>query len=107
MPTTSILEILHKRYIIDGAPPSLSEYGQPAYRGVNGNKCSIGCLIDDSIYRRKFEGLDVLTLIDRFPYILTSLEDKGLYPLDYGFLQSIQEWHDIWYVKHYATSLKL
>lgn len=38
---------------------SLSENGSCAYRGTNGLKCAVGCLIPDKKYDKNIEGADV------------------------------------------------
>jgi len=107
----NVIDVLRERYVNNLTPPSLTIYKQPAYRGCEDNKCSIGCLIDDSTYKRKFEECDVLTLLDRYPYIVSSLQSRGLYPLEIcsrfnEFLYDVQLWHDLWYVAHYLKVSK-
>lgn len=89
-------------YFEDNRPASLNKYGESSYRGERGLKCSIGLLIDDSIYRRKFEGFRVTSLLDRFPNVRQHLIEKGFYPNDEAewsdfnfFLEEIQTWHDV------------
>lgn len=107
----NVIDVLRHKYVERMEPPSVNSYNESAYRGIEGNKCSIGCLIDDTVYQRKFEQLDVLTLLDRFPYIVTHLQSKGLYPSEINskfneFLQAVQMWHDFWYRVHYENASK-
>ena len=101
----NVINVLRKRYVDALTPPSLNQHRQPVYHSED-NQCSIGCLIEDSIYKRKFEECDVLTLLDKYPYIVQSLQSRGLYPTEpcsrfHEFLYDVQLWHDLWYVAHY------
>jgi len=102
----NVIGVMKIRYVEYPTKPSLSVYGQPAYRGVDNNQCSIGCLIPNSLYHRKFEELDILTILDRFPYIVSSLQSQGFYPEESfasmnTFLLEVQVWHDLWYTQHH------
>lgn len=44
-----------------------SEEGAPLYRGANGTKCAIGCLIPDEQYTQDIEGGNVISLVNRYP----------------------------------------
>ena len=39
------------------------------YRGPNGTKCAVGCLIPDNVYQQKFEGHKVVYLATNYPEI--------------------------------------
>lgn len=55
---------VYKHFITDGNPRSLSvdNFNSAieicAYRGGNGAKCALGCLIPDELYHPSFEGRD-------------------------------------------------
>lgn len=109
----NVLDILRTRYVLNETLPSFKTLADgckvTAYRGDHGNSCAIGCLLDDSVYHKKFEELDILTILDRFPYIVESLQSKGLYPTEptefsrmSEFLVEIQLWHDLWLVTHFT-----
>ncbi len=106
------MEILKEKYYYRKDLPSIRTLDDgtqmSAYRGNNGTKCSIGCLIEDKDYHRKFEELDIGTILDRFPYIISSLQSRNLFPenpIDYSymgaFLLEIQRWHDTFYFNHF------
>lgn len=44
-----------------------SENSEPLYRGVNGTKCAIGCLIPDEQYSIDMEQKDVISIVNRYP----------------------------------------
>ena len=82
---------------------SLSEKGGCAYRSPDGNKCAIGHLIPDSLYRPDLEGLFSYQLVDREPEILSHLEETyglelmgGSQEADYSqiLLSRLQRLHD-------------
>lgn len=77
------------------------------YRGPNGLKCAIGCLISDKEYRHEFEGARVAML-------LTSYNCKQLMGLNIRLLTAMQRLHDeceveLWptYIKHIAKQYGL
>lgn len=60
------------------------------YRGHDGLKCAVGCLIPDDKYRPDMEGYTVYTLVSRFPDVL------GFYTGDseLSLLTCLQRIHD-------------
>ena len=61
---------------------------QCAYRGVNGDKCAIGCLIKDEYYHEKIEGLDIGTFLVR-----DAVAKSGCLA-ELGILSDLQSMHD-------------
>jgi hypothetical protein len=63
------------------------------YRGTDGMKCAIGCLIPDEVYEPRMEKHGVGRLLDGFPQIgkLLGVEE----PDDRYFLAELQEIHDV------------
>lgn len=73
--------------------PAVSSIGECQYRGPNGTKCAIGCLIPDENYTDYSEGyavveaLEQMGLVDQFPHtnLLSALQsvhdgsDGGIY----------------------------
>jgi hypothetical protein len=57
------------------------------YKGENGEKCAVGCLIPPSHYRSDFEGLSVESV---FPYIFDLFADDGACVI----LRELQTAHD-------------
>lgn len=69
-----------------------STIGEPddtvcAYRGTNGKKCAVGCLISDDEYFRRMEGLSVLGVVDLNPSLNWMVKHDLL-------LSSLQDCHD-------------
>lgn len=52
------------RHLAQQGRQAIGVNGWCAYRGSNGAMCAIGCLIPDSLYDPRVEGLDVTGLID-------------------------------------------
>ena len=89
---------------------SLNADGRCVYRGPNGLKCAIGCLIPDKIYNKKMDNLGewyssvpIYDLAMIYPNVRKYLEiDLGSrlmtrmegVPEDIVFLQSLQDIHD-------------
>lgn len=72
-----------------GPATTLDRIGEAlcAYRGDNGRKCAVGCLIPDSEYDPYIEGLGVGTIGKKyFP--------KSLMGIDRAFLAKMQSIHD-------------
>lgn len=79
------------------------EYGSCAYRGENGKKCAIGCLIPDDLYDYSFEGEGASELPQAiYDYLGVNYEeaiqkysgDGGKDDGDLGFLIGLQNIHD-------------
>ena len=78
---------------------SMDENGKCLYRGPNGLKCAIGCLIPDEDYSPTMEGIRISALIDKF-------RDLPHYFYDYVvFLEKLQEIHDYVKVKQWKDDL--
>lgn len=60
-----------------------------AYRGQNGSKCAVGCLIPDELYSPDMEDKRIFAIIELYPEIKTLFAD-----VDGFFLAKIQEIHD-------------
>lgn len=68
-----------------------------AYRGLNGLKCAIGCLIPDELYSRKLEGKAVACLPTK---IIQSIGRNV------ELLTQLQELHDHMPVENWKVGLK-
>ena len=67
-----------------------------AYRGLNGNKCAGGCLIDDEEYTKDFEGKTWSQLLL-----------KDLVPDHHAtFIRELQIIHDSYYPERWELKLK-
>lgn len=83
----------------------MDEEGNPiaecAYRGPNGLKCAIGCLIPDSLYSRSMENNSIKHLID------TNLSIKNLFSsASEDLLIHLQFIHDEYSVESWKSSLE-
>lgn len=61
-----------------------------AYRGVDGTKCAIGCLISDEYYKEEFEGKGIGAVADAVERSLGVVLDKE----DQNVLDDMQFIHD-------------
>ena len=62
-----------------------------AYRNENGEKCAVGCLIEDNEYEPEFEGKNIGGILER-PNVSESLKNR-LYPV-MQILSRLQGVHD-------------
>lgn len=74
------------------------------YRGDNGLKCPIGCLISDEDYMELIEGYMPAGLFQTFPRIMKA---SGLREEDSEFLRSLQIIHDFNTVKFWPYELRI
>lgn len=51
------------KHLLQQNHKSLSESGTCSYRGVEGLKCAVGCLMSDEEYRDRFEGVNWLSIV--------------------------------------------
>lgn len=70
------------------------------YRGDNGTKCAIGCLIPDELYRYDFEARSISAIRITNPSILLLFKDI---PIE--FLTGLQKIHDREEVKDWRQHL--
>ncbi len=63
------------------------------YRGPNGMKCAVGCLIDDEHYTADLEGLSVVRA-DKVTYAIAQSIGRSLTIEDVTLLNSLQRFHD-------------
>lgn len=67
-----------------------TDYGlECAYRGDNGLKCAIGCLIPDELYNEKMEGISIHGLARKFPSLGKIFRDVNM-----DMLLELQGVHD-------------
>ncbi len=71
------------------------------YRGPDGMKCAVGCLIPDSEYSEDFENRSISEL-KQMDILPDSLKNTS-YPL----LQQMQEVHDSWDVSQWENGIDL
>ncbi len=88
-----IFNIVWKWFVVEGNEKSVSETGVCRYRGSNGSKCAIGCLIPDDKYSKDIEGVSVLTLVNR--YYSTGIWIKQNLLVSSEILSELQRCHDI------------
>lgn len=77
-----------------------------AYRGAEGRKCAIGCLIPDEDYTPRLEGKTVMTATSKINVataVNKSIRAKTLITLK--FLQRLQAVHDLWPVEEWRNKL--
>lgn len=67
--------------------PAMNNIGGCSYRGVDGTKCAVGCLIPDSIYKSEMEGSIAEELVIQFEGLYHLIEHKHLL----GLLQSAHD----------------
>ena len=82
---TKIVQHLRKQ----GAKAVSEDNEHCLYRAPNGNKCAVGCLIDDELYEICLEG----QALDN-PEVSDALEESGWANVDDTFLSSMQIVHD-------------
>lgn len=82
---TKMRDHLLEQKVRSGTRASRSTY-TCLYRGPNGLKCAVGCLIPDSEYLDKFEGKSASDLVE--------LELPSLKDLDKDLLDRVQIMHD-------------
>lgn len=75
-----------------------------SYRGANGTKCAVGCLMEDNEYSPLFEGNDIYRILKR-ESIAPSLTQKLLPHL--SLLERLQGIHDIDPVCKWEEEFKL
>lgn len=55
--------VVWRSFVIEKAPPSLDHESYCVYRGPNGEKCAVGLLIPDDLYRMEFEGKSLRSIV--------------------------------------------
>lgn len=84
-----------KTHLLTQMEKSRGELGDTCmYRGTNGRKCAIGCLIPDNEYHPSLEGAAV-----------SSLKLKCLQGLDRKMLSRLQSIHDIYRIDQWKGRL--
>jgi hypothetical protein len=71
--------------------PSVTTDGKCMYRGPNGTKCAVGCLIPDSSYHLMIENKGC-----QAPLIRNILAKIGYEPTEIYFIGTLQSIHDSW-----------
>ena len=86
--------------------PSLSDNeGECAYRGEDGLRCAVGCLIDDAHYSEALEGYSV-QLGDVLRAVKSSLGLQHLAPRTADLLGDLQLLHDLTPPEEWREGLK-
>lgn len=87
MTPMEILEFVENAIIAQGCASVYERDGRTdcAYRGINNTKCAMGVVLDDSDYRRDFEGMRAIDVCDSL-----GIEDRKKIAL----LQRLQYAHD-------------
>jgi hypothetical protein len=68
--------------------------GNCLYRGDQGTKCAIGCLIPDDVYKPEMENLGVMDVLRKFPGVTTLFLGIDIESKDILFLSVLQDLHD-------------
>lgn len=85
--------------------------GTCAYRGPNNLKCAVGCLIPDSEYESRYEGIalygdfpvdpeKLANEADLFQYLVTEISDN------FNLMAALQQLHDEGYVYEWHNNLR-
>jgi hypothetical protein len=74
--------------------PSGEGTGACAYRGQNGTKCAIGCLIDDKFYESRFEGHGIYNHAVRHAVSRSLGIELDSSPRLVSILSALQDIHD-------------
>lgn len=82
---------------------ALNEEGSCCYRGCDGKKCAIGCLITDEEYSQCFEGVSAQNLL-QVQNIPDSLKVK--LSNHHKLLQNLQNIHDSYPVQAWESQFK-
>lgn len=83
--------------------PAMSE-GNCVYRGPDGTKCAIGCLIPDELYEEDMEGRGVLALITPDEYETKFVLPDFFNDENVRLMMDLQTVHDSW--ARYQTGLE-
>jgi hypothetical protein len=78
-----------------------------AYRGENGTKCAIGCLIPDDIYTLKIEGASIHGLLQGTHKKILPANFRSLFVNHENFLTQLQRLHDTEFVECWEKELKI
>jgi hypothetical protein len=78
--------------------------GSCLYRGPDGTKCAVGCLIPDDVYHRDMEKLSVEALLKDTPVTACGERDVNSrqailalnWEVDAALLSTMQNVHDVW-----------
>ena len=94
------------KHLLRQGKKALDASGNCAYRGEDGTKCAIGCLIPDGLYRPWFEG----TSPGFWPQRQTGVEIaevSGLTPETVDFARRLQGIHDSYGVEQWPGRLRV
>lgn len=90
-------EKIRAHFSAKGAEYGYDEYEcNCVYRGSDGQKCAVGCLITDELYDRSFENFNLKGLSEPDTKV-DELKREDLFeylPLDISFLNVVQQTHD-------------
>jgi hypothetical protein len=82
-----------------------------AYRGYEGRKCGVGCLIPNELYRPEMEGLSVTHLLAEYPDLSLLIRGGGHPGVDYyaqtELLIQFQRIHDVYASRAWESQLRL
>lgn len=79
------------------------------YKDSRGNKCAVGVLIPNSMYRSSMENLAVHMFSEKYPSLLDSIRWKYKLPEDLNLpllLEQLQEIHDHYEPGEWSTKFK-
>lgn len=78
-------------FLIKQAVPSMTENGTRClYRGPNGTKCAIGCIIPDDRYQEQFDGVGFISSLKGISGVMPDILGD-----DIPFLRALQQCHDL------------
>jgi hypothetical protein len=90
--------------LYDQGKQSKNETGDCLYRGSNGIKCAIGCILPDKLYNIKMENLDVDGLIENSIYGTFNI--PWYIKRNKKFLSYVQTIHDNYQKQYQKLSFK-
>ena len=89
-----------KEHLIKQNRPSVDSNGKCMYRGEDGTKCAIGCLIPDHLYNKSMEHKPV----DQIAHLLTEVLPPD--SVDIVALMEAQFIHDRRHPEYWASEMK-
>lgn len=98
-----------KSHLLTQMKKSVGKDGKPAYRGLNGLKCAIGCLIPDSKYNKIMEGglLTWYSWHHKDRIVLRAIGQAGASNPTIALLISLQRLHDLSHPVAWENGLRL
>lgn len=93
-----------KKHLLNQNQKSIDADGDCVYRGPEGLKCAVGCLIPDKLYNENFEGKSARTIFEGYYSINIigyELPKRGL-----DLIAELQCLHDDFSIEEWASELE-